>query len=96
MVDVAIIQDAFHFRPLLICLPCLTAALGVYVVPAGVVGVDGTVERIIVGAVERVLVKASLGHHSVRVVQVGGVAEEELDVTLLECGVGVKDGDAGG
>lgn len=95
MVDEAVVQNAFHFRSILIRLPCLTTALRVYVIPAGVVGVDGTVKRVIVGTVEGVLVKARLGHHSVWVIKVGSVAEEELDVTLLEQRGAGEDGDGG-
>lgn len=59
-----------------------TPARRVNVVSAGVVGVDRTVEGVIRRTVERVLVKAGLLYHSVRIVHVGAAAEEELDVAL--------------
>ena len=54
------------------------------VVAPGKVGVDGAVEVIVGGAVQRVHVEAFLGYDAVDgVVQVSRVAEEELDVTLV-------------
>lgn len=50
--------------------------------PSGVRGVYWAVERVIVSAVKGVLVQAALGHDSIRVCQISGAAEEELDVTL--------------
>lgn len=52
------------------------------VVPSRVVRVDGTVVRVVVRAVKRVLVEAALLRHAVRVVEVGRATQEELHVAL--------------
>lgn len=57
---------------------------GVDVVPSRVVGVYGTVGRIVLGAIERVFVEARLLRDPVRVVFVVGAAQKELDVALVK------------
>ena len=61
------------------------AALWVNVVAPGIVGVDRASGAVVRSTSKGVLVEALLGGHAVGVVEVGGVADEELAVTLRMC-----------
>ena len=54
----------------------------VNVVAPGIVGVDRASEAVVRSTCKGVLVEALLGGHAFGVVEVGGVADEELAVTL--------------
>ena len=61
------------------------AALWVNVVAPGIVWVDRASGAVVRSTSKGVLVEALLGGHAVGVVEVGGVADEELAVTLRMC-----------
>lgn len=60
------------------------------VVTSWVVGVHGTVVRVVVRAVKGVLVEAALLGYTIRVVQVCCAAQEELHVTLAASAERIK------
>lgn len=64
-------KNAFGFR-----------GFGHQALPSGVVGVNGAVGGVTRGAVQGILVEARLFYHPIRVVHVGGVAQEHLEVAL--------------
>ena len=76
--------DVLPFRRIvgLALLNFVGATLRVNVVAPGVVGVNWASGAVVRSTGKGVLVKALLGSHSFGVVKVGGVADEELAVTL--------------
>ena len=76
--------DVLSFRRIvgLALLNFVGATLRVNVVAPGVVGVDRASGAVVRSTGKGVLVEAFLGGHSFGVVEVGGVADEELAVTL--------------
>ena len=76
--------DVLSFRGVvgLALLNFVGATLWVNVVAPGVVGVDRASRAVVRSTGKGVLVEAFLGGHAFGVVEVGGVADEELAVTL--------------
>lgn len=93
-------QVAASCPPVIVLVGFLLPARGVCVVTPGVIGVDGTVDSVVVSAREGVLVETLLGGCALGVVEVLVVTNEELQMPLGWCGEGgrlggVEDGGEG-